>query len=227
MHPLRRRLENSKRLARLLATPVSWYLRFCMVTTRWQVEGLDALRADLADGSVLCVLWHGRLMMIAPHWPRDAGTLSCLHDSAPVGRVAGALQACFGLDPFEMSEKRSNLATSRAVMQRARDGISIGITADGPLGPGYAVKDAPLEWTRTLQRPVWVYAFATSRHRRLKTWDAMMWPWPFGRGAVVFARVDVALARKATKADIAEARAVLQAGLEGVTARADEIVSKG
>lgn len=200
---------------------MAWYLRLCMATTRWQVEGKDALLADMAKGPVLCVLWHERLMMIAPHWPKKAGTLSCLHNTAPIGRVAGALQACFGLDPFEMSANRSNLATSRAVMRRSKDGISIGITADGPIGPSYTVMDAPLEWARTLQQPVYAYAFATSRHRRLRTWDTMMIPRLFGKGAVVFAPVDLDLPRKASEAQIARARDALQAGLHQVTARAD------
>lgn len=224
MSSLRQSLENSQFLARLFATPVAWYLRLCMATTRWQVEGQDALLADMAKGPVLCVLWHERLMMIAPHWPRTAGTLSCLHNTAPIGRVAGALQACFGLDPFEMSAKRSNLATSRAVLRRTKDGISIGITADGPIGPRHAVMDAPLEWARTLQQPVYVYAFATSRHKQLRTWDRMMIPRLFGKGAAVFAPIHLDLPRKASQAQIAQARDALQAGLHRVTARADYLV---
>ena len=223
MASLRSRIEKSATLARILAAPFGWYLRLCRATTRWETAGLDALQADMADGPVLCVLWHGRLMMIAPHWPRRAGTLSCLHDTAPVGRVAGALQSHFGLDPFEMSARQSNIATSRAVMKRARAGISIGITADGPLGPGYAVKDAPLDWARMMQRPVYAYAFATKRHIILKTWDKMMLPLPFTRGACVFGCIDVDLPRKPTPDDIALARILMEAGLNAITAEADHM----
>jgi lysophospholipid acyltransferase (LPLAT)-like uncharacterized protein len=224
MSPFRRRLENSTFLARAFATLIAWYLRLCIVTSKWEVHGVAALEKDLSDGPVLCALWHGRLLMIAPHWPRAAGSLSCLHDTAPIGRAAGALQAYFGLQPIEMSAKRSNLAASRMVMKRAKDGISIGITADGPTGPGFAVKDAPLEWARTMQRPIYGYAFATKRHRILRTWDSMMVPLPFTRGAVVFERLDVTAPRKADTAQVEAARVAMQAGLNRVTDAADNMV---
>lgn len=223
MSPFRRRLEKSAFLARVIATFVGWYLRLCIVTSKWDVHGVDALKADMAKGPVLCALWHGRLMMIAPHWPRTAGSLSCLHDTAPIGRAAGALQAHFGLQPIEMSAKRSNVAASRAVMKRAKGGVSIGITADGPTGPGFAVKDAPLEWARIMQAPIYGYAFSTKRHRILKTWDNMMVPLPFTRGAIVFDRLDVSVPRKATAAEIEDSRAKMTAELNRVTALADHM----
>lgn len=223
MSPFRRRLENSAFLARFIATLVGWYLRLCILTSKWETSGLDALRRDLEQGPVLCALWHGRLMMIAPHWPRTAGSLSCLHDTAPIGRAAGALQAYFGLQPIEMSAKRSNVAQSRIVMKRAKEGVSIGITADGPTGPGFAVKDAPLEWARIMQRPIYGYAFSTKRHRILKTWDSMMVPLPFTRGAIVFDRLEVAMPRKASDAEIEAGRAVMTAELNRVTTMADQM----
>jgi lysophospholipid acyltransferase (LPLAT)-like uncharacterized protein len=223
MSPFRRRLEKSALLSRTIATLIGWYLRLCIATSKWETQGIDALKADMAEGPVLCALWHGRLMMIAPHWPRDAGSLSCLHDTAPIGRAAGALQAYFGLQPIEMSARRSNVAASRAVMKRAKEGVSIGITADGPTGPGFAVKDAPLEWARIMQRPIYGYAFATKRHRILKTWDSMMIPLPFTRGAIVFDRLDVTVPRRATDDKIEAGRIAMTAELNRVTARADQL----
>lgn len=226
MKKLRRRIEKSAVLARVFATMAAWYLRFCSATSSWQIEGDADLKADLANGPVLCVLWHGRLLMIAQHWPRTAGSLSCLHDTAPIGRIAGALQAYFGLQPIEMSNRTSNIAASRVVMKRARDGVSIGITADGPLGPGYIVKDAPLEWARIMQRPIYGYAFATKKHRLLSTWDKMMVPRPFTQGAVVFQKLDVSVPRKASLDQIETARGQMQAGLISVTTQADNLACK-
>lgn len=221
MPGLRTRIEKSRRLAKAVGTAMGWYLRFCVATSKWDHAGVAELEAALAEGPVLAMTWHGRLLMIGPHWPRNMGNLSCIHDSAPIGRAAGQMQAHFGLAPYEVSARRSNLVTVREILTRSRDGISIGITADGPDGPGYAVKDAPLEWARTLQRPIFGYAFATRRHKRLKTWDRMMLPLPFSRGAAVFQRIDVTLPRKATPEELDLARAALRAGLDRVTQTAD------
>jgi len=223
MSNFRRRLETSPLLARIVGTAMGWYLRLCIATSKWETHGVDELKEELANGPVLCSVWHGRLLMIGPHWPRGMGSLSCLHDTAPIGRAAGALQAYFDLQPIEMSAKRSNVSSSRMVMKRAKEGVSIGITADGPTGPAFTVKDAPLEWARIMQRPIFGYAFAAKRHRTLKTWDSMMIPLPFTRGAIVFDRLDVSVPRKATAEQIEAGRTAMTAELDRVTALADQI----
>ncbi len=193
---LRRRIEHSKLLAGVLAGLAGAYLRFCRATTRWQREGFDDLAADLAEGPVLVVMWHECSLMGPLLWPLERGPLSTLYASSPIGRVSGALQRQSGLRPMEMAEGASNLAASRIVLRRVREGSSIGIAADGPLGPARQVKDAPLDWARAMQRPVYGFAYRTSRGRKLKTWDQMWLPLPFARGRVVFARWEGAPGRR-------------------------------
>lgn len=196
MSPIRRRLEHSALLARILARLVGSYLRLCNATTRWQTEGLDDLKADLAKGPVLLVMWHERSIMGAVHWPVKNGQLSSLYARSAIGRVSGAMQRQFGLQPMEMSDKSSNVTASRQVLRRVRDGVSIGMTGDGPLGPALVLKDAPLDWARAMQHPVYGYAFAVKRHRRLKAWDKMILPLPFTKGALVFEKWDQTPTRK-------------------------------
>ena len=222
---LRKRIEHSKRLAALLAWLAGAYLALCNRTTRWQVEGRDELRAALATGPVLLVMWHSRSVMGALHWPVADGPLSSLYDASPIGRVSGALQRRVGLQSIQMSRKATNLAASRIVLKRVREGVSIGMTGDGPLGPVGRVKDAPLEWARVTGAPVFCYAFATTRGRRLKTWDRMLVPRMFGRGAVVFARFDGDIPRKLPDAARAALREDLRLFMDDTTARADVLIS--
>ncbi len=185
---LRRRLEHSSLLAGAIARVAGLYLRLCHATTRWQRDGLDDLAADLAVGPVLVVMWHECSLMGPLHWPKELGPLSTLYASSPIGRVSGALQRQSGLHPMEMAEGISNLVASRTVLRRVRDGYSIGIAADGPLGPARQVKDAPLDWARAMQRPVYGFAYHTRRGRALSTWDRMWFPLPFTTGRVIFRR---------------------------------------
>ena len=224
--PLRYRLEHSRALAWVLALLFGSYLRFCNWTTRWTVQGLDELKADLTEGPVLLVMWHERSMMGPVHWPVKHGQLSSLYASSPIGRVSGAMQRQFGLQPMEMADGQSNVAASREILKRVRAGVSIGMTGDGPLGPALEVQDAPLDWARAMQRPVYGYAFATRRHRLLKSWDKMMMPLPFTKGAVVFARWEHEVARKAELGDIGTARRSIVALLNRVNVRADKRLEK-
>ncbi len=221
---LRKRIETSEFLAALLARIAGGYLAFCNRTTSWQVEGLDDLKTALDGGPVLLVMWHSRSVMGALHWPVDAAPLSSLYDKSPIGRVSGALQRRVGLQPMEMSRKLSNRAASRTVLRRVKEGVSIGMTGDGPLGPALLVKDAPLEWARATGLPVFCYAFSTSKSRRLSSWDQMMVPKPFGNGAYVFRRAGgLSASRKMTDDEIEMLRRNLQHALTDAAHRADAL----
>lgn len=192
----RKQIEKSQFLAWLLGVIAGGYLSLCNRTTKWEVRGEDTLRSALAEGPVLLVLWHGRLLLVGHHWPRDARQLSTLHDTSPIARVVGALHTRLGLLPMEMSNKRSNIAASRMILRRMKEGACIGLTGDGPTGPAQVVKVAPLDWARITGMPVFAYAFSTKRHKILGSWDRMMLPLPFTRGAKVFAKLSVTIPRK-------------------------------
>lgn len=223
---LRNWIENSQTLAQGLAWLAGGYLAFCNRTTSWQTAGLAELRAALAQGPVLLVMWHERSIMGALHWPVADGPLSSLYAASAIGRVSGALQRRVGLQATQMSNSRSNLAASRAVMKRLRAGVSIGMTGDGPLGPALMLKDAPLEWARVTGVPVFCYAFATTRGRRLRSWDRMLVPYPFGRGALVFARFDQTLPRQMDSDQQAQIAADLRAFMLATTAQADAMLGQ-
>jgi lysophospholipid acyltransferase (LPLAT)-like uncharacterized protein len=215
---LRRRIARSPGVAAGLAWAIALWLRFCRATTRWQVEGEADLRAALAKGPVILVLWHECTMLAPVDWPRDAGPLSSLRDTSPVGQVSGAVQARFGLLPMAMSGTAQNRNASRQILRRVAEGVSIGLTGDGPLGPARVLKDAPLDWARATGVPVFLYAFGTRRHRRLGTWDRMILPLPFTRGVRLFRRWSDGLPRRPD--DMAALRADLTAALNQLTDQA-------
>ena len=162
--------------------------------------------------------------MGALHWPVSDGPLSSLYDRSPIGRISGALQRRVGLQPMEMSKRRSNVAASRIVLKRVREGVSIGMTGDGPLGPALVFKDAPLEWARVTGMPVYGYAFSTTKGRRLKSWDQMLVPHPFGKGALVFRRFEGTVPRKMTPDETEALRNGLGTFLDETTRQADALI---
>lgn len=220
---LRRRLERSTLLARLLGGMLALWLRLCDRTTGWQTEGLDDLERHLARGPVVLVLWHECSALAPVHWPVRAGPLSSLYAASPIGRVSGAVQAAFGLQAIEMADGRSNRSPSREVLRRLREGVSVGLTGDGPLGPARIVKDAPLDWARASGRPVFLYAFATRRGRRLSTWDRMILPRPFDRGVKLFRLWHEDLPRRIDPEEAARLAAGMKAALDDLT---DEAVRR-
>lgn len=221
---LRKRIEKSEFLASLLAWFAGGYLAVCNRTTSWQVEGLDELKTALDDGPVLLVMWHSRSVMGALHWPVAHAPLSSLYDKSPIGRVSGALQRRVGLQPMEMSRKLSNRAASRIVLRRVNEGVSIGMTGDGPLGPALLVNDAMFEWARATGLPIFCYAFSALKSRRLSSWDQMLVPKPFGKGAYVFRRFANKVPRKPDSEATSALRNELRDFMLATTHEADHLL---
>lgn len=217
---LRRRIESSGLLVGLIARIMAGWLRLCDATTRWDRRGWDDLHAALAAGPVVLILWHECSAYGMKHWPARRGPLTSLTDASPAGRVSGAVQARLGLRPIVMAARASNRAASREVMKRMAAGVSIGLTGDGPAGPARVLKDAGLDWARATGAPVFLYAFACARQRRLRTWDRMIWPRPFTRGVTIYRRWDGSLPRRAAGAEIAAARDSIAAALTALTEEA-------
>jgi hypothetical protein len=218
---LRKRLEKSETLAATLAGIAGRYLSICNKTTNWQFEGMDELKAALADGPVLVLTWHSRSIMGAMHWPKEVAPLSTLYDRSPIGRVSGAVQRRAGLRPIEMSSKQSNIVASRTILKRVKEGVSIAMTGDGPLGPARVLKDAPLEWARVTGMPVFCYAFSTTRGRRIESWDQMLVPKNFGKGCCIFRRFTQDVPRKLIPVTREAWRQEIQDWMDTVTAEAD------
>lgn len=222
---LRKRIEKSRLLAAVIGGLAGRYMALCERRIRWQVAGLDELRAALAEGPVLYITWHETVLLSAQQWPRAEAQLSTLYNRSPIGRVTGALHRRMGLHPMEMSRRTSNRAASRTVLKRVREGVSIGIAADGPLGPRRQIGDATLEWARATGIPIFGYAFAVSHGRRLNSWDRMLLPYPRGRGAYVFARFDATIPRRPNPEETEVLRDRLRQFMNDTTARAEGMVS--
>jgi len=222
---LRKRIVASPRLSALMAGGlgrfIAGWVRLCHATTRWERRGDDALLAALAQGPVILILWHECSLMGPRHWPIRKGRLSTLRDTSPIGMVSGAVQARFGLEPVAMAAKGGNRGASRAVMRRLQEGSSIGMTGDGPIGPARVMKSAPLDWARATGAPVFLYAYAMQRHRRVNSWDRMVMPLPFTRGVSVYRRWDADVPRRADEGQIAALVADLGHALDAVTQEAE------
>lgn len=223
---LRQRLEQSEFLIRAVARLIAGYLRLCRATTRWDRRGLGDLRAALAGGPVIVVFWHDVSMMAPAHWPAGGGPLTSLRDTSPAGRVSGAVQERFGLLPMAMAARASNRVASRAVLKRVAEGVSIGLTGDGPKGPVRVMKEATLDWARVTGCPLFLFAALPRRHRRLASWDRLILPLPLTRGIAEFRRWDVEAPRKAPPEVLAALQVRLAADLDRLAAEvASEVMA--
>ncbi|MCC6006821.1 MAG: DUF374 domain-containing protein [Rhodobacteraceae bacterium] len=218
------RMRDSVLLERAAALLLGAWLRLCHATTRWQGEGLESLRKACAEGPVIVLLWHSRTVIGAHTLPLDAASFAVLHDPAPAGRLAGATVARIGVRPMRIAATDAPTAVLRRVLSEMKAGTSLIVTGDGPDGPAHVLRGPPLDWIRVAGCPVFLFAVSVARQRRLSSWDRLLFPLPFTRGAFVYRRWTGAVPRRPTAEQASAARSALSAALMQVTADCDAMI---
>jgi len=219
---LRRRLAASPVLNRAVAGLFRLWLRAVHATARREADGWEAVSRLITEhGAVIIVCWHQRIMMTP--WMFDLAQARCrsLTSASPAGRLVGWLHRGFGYDTVPMPKRVMGAAEMRGVLRGLKQGISIGISPDGPRGPARVAKVTPIQWARTSQVPVVVFTFATSRAWLWPTWDRLMFPMPFGRLVMLWRVWDQPVPERFTEAEGQALAVELGAFMDQVTAEAD------
>lgn len=206
------------------------YARLVARTTRWEREGEAHLHGLIASGAPFIVaFWHARLLMLFTTVPemgrpgvamvsahRDGEAIARTLERLGVGAVRGSAQ-----DPRKPEKAKGGAGALKQLVSLARSGANTAITPDGPRGPAERAQPGIAQLARLTGLPVLPTAWATRRSRRLRTWDAFVVPYPFGRGVFVFGEP----VRVGRGADALEAgRLAIEDALHAVTRRADEAV---
>ncbi|OIO55914.1 MAG: hypothetical protein COX57_12155 [Alphaproteobacteria bacterium CG_4_10_14_0_2_um_filter_63_37] len=190
--------------ARLIALYV-WLIRH---TVRWRILGAPP------EGQVVIVAWHERLSLFPLFAPRRP--THCVISNSRDGEIVSTFFHRFGIEAIRGSGSKGSAGAIRGLLRSAQEGVSLGITPDGPRGPRRSVAQGAVEIAQRYKLPIVPFAFATSRFRQLRSWDRHFLPLPFGRGVFVWGDpVDLGgLSKEQAKARVA-------AALNEVTARAD------
>jgi lysophospholipid acyltransferase (LPLAT)-like uncharacterized protein len=223
-----------------IVSVVGWliwvWMRLLSATIRWQVEGEDEARMAWAGSrGAMVACWHrGILLMPAGwrrhvrHWPGRTAPEALISSLSPDGQMVARAVALLGIDLFRGSSanKKKAKKDKRGVqvaiesIRRLRDNGSVWVTLDGPRGPPEQVTLGSITIAQHAGTIILPYGISAAPRGRLATWDGLLIPPPFARGAIVFGPMLVV-----GKDDDPEAlRAELQRRMDAATRRADELV---
>jgi lysophospholipid acyltransferase (LPLAT)-like uncharacterized protein len=163
--------------------------------------------------------WHGRLLMIPMAWQRFA-PMHMLISSHRDGRIIADAVTYFGVDSIAGSTRRGGPAALRAMLKWLAAGECVGITPDGPRGPAATASTGIVNIARLSGAPIVPIAFATSRHRVLRSWDRFHLAYPFGRGVFLWGE-PIAVARELDEAGVEAARLAIECRMNDLAAAAD------
>ncbi|WP_353351669.1 DUF374 domain-containing protein [Aquicoccus sp. SU-CL01552] len=224
---MRRKIADSRGFARVVTGLFAAYIRFAHCTSRWQRRGFEAMDDAVRAGEpVIFVVWHQRLMMAPCMFDVTLGPICSLTSGGRPGRMVGALLERFGWQNVSMESRKRHVKLSRLVLQKMRDGVSVGIAADGPRGPARVSSTVPLTWARSAGCRVFTVSFSANRVVEFPTWDRMWLPSPFSRGVFLCREWEGTVPRKASEAEIEALRQDFETALEAVTAESDQMTGR-
>jgi lysophospholipid acyltransferase (LPLAT)-like uncharacterized protein len=217
---------RNERLRQILCWAIHLYIRFVYRTNRWTVEGGDLPKRLRAESRpFILAFWHGRLQMIPMAWQRLA-PIHMLMSAHRDGRIIADSVQYFGVQSIAGSTRKGGGAALRAMLRRLGEGDCVGITPDGPHGPGMQASLGIVNVARLAQVPIVPIVFATSRRRVLGTWDHFHVALPFGRGVFLWGEA-IEIGRDGDEVSLERARLRVETSLNDLAAEADRRVGRG
>ncbi len=191
-----KRLLRRPAVQGLLVALLGRYLKFALRTTRWTLHGGEHLAPYIAAGRPLVgAFWHERLPLMPALWTvirrrNPAARAHVLVSRHRDGRVIGEVLRRFHVGVVHGStarggQARGGAAGALALLDVLADGAHVIITPDGPRGPRRQAAPGVAQIAALSGVPVLPCAAQTWPRLVLNSWDRMVLPLPFGRGAIV------------------------------------------
>jgi hypothetical protein len=222
-----KRLLRHATMQALLARLLGLYLSFALRTTRWTLHGAENLAPHALGAPAIMTAWHERLPLMSAQWlmvrrwKGGQGRRARVHiliSRSRDGRFIADVVGRFGIDVAPGSSSRGGVAAMRSLVGLLASGSHVGITPDGPRGPRRRAAAGVAQLAALSGVPILPCAAQTSRKWVLRSWDRMVIPKPFGRGAVVCGPV-IRVPRAAWR----ETLPAIEAALNDAADRADAL----
>ena len=127
----------------------------------------------------ILAFWHNQLMMISFGW-KSRKKINILASGHSDGRFGSIVGSYFKLNNIPTSLNNKNLSL-RPIFKLLNENEYIGITPDGPRGPNEKVSEGIIKISKTTKVPIIPVGFASSRNRKLKSWDSFVITYPFSK----------------------------------------------
>lgn len=223
-----RRIRTNRTFKVAAGSTFAAYFRFVARTSRFTVEPADIFDRIDPMLPVIVTFWHGQHFLtpfaMKPH--HKAKVLISRHADAEINAIAaeklgvGTIRGSGATSRRDFHRKGAVSATYE-ILRTLEDGINVAMTADVPKiarKAGLGVVTV----ARYSGRPIIPLAMATRNRITLKSWDRASLNLPFSRGAAVVGE-PILVPRDADDAALEAARALVQARLEAVSARAEAL----
>lgn len=129
--------------------------------------------------------WH-EIILFLPLAHDRSRRIKILISTHRDGLLASHTIKYFGLGTVGGSSHRDPQKAFKEMLKEIKNGISIGITPDGPKGPRRVLKRGVVELAYLSKRPIYPVIGKFSKCWRLNSWDKFIIPKPFSKMVFVY-----------------------------------------
>ncbi len=189
-----KRFAKSAFAARLATSVIGAYIRLVNGTTRWTLVDREYFDKVEQEGKgVIFAFWHGRLMM-SPQLCQETDRqvfmlISANRDGEIIANAVSSFDVKFirgsAANPKKPAKNKGGASAVTQILAALADGDVVGVTPDGPRGPGEKLQSGVIKLAQMSGAPILPAGIAVSRGRKLSTWDRFLFAAPFSRGFYV------------------------------------------
>lgn len=229
-----KRLWKSEIAGRIASALIGGYIRLVHATSRWEFIGKKDFDAAAArERGVILAFWHGRLLMaptVRNETDRRVFMLISAHRDGEI--IANGVRG-FGVEfirgstanPKKPGKNKSGAPALVQMTAALKEGHVVGVTPDGPRGPGEKVNRGVIRLAQMTGAPIIPAAYSASRGRRLGTWDRFLLAAPFSKGVYV-AGPAITVPPENDPGALESARRSVENALIEATRKADALVGR-
>jgi len=169
---------------RLAGWVLALLMRLIFLSSRKRYSNLGALQRQFGAGPFILVSWHNRNILSCFGYlahRRKGRQFRPLASASKDGSIAAAAMGYLGVDCIRGSSSRGGTAALRQMLKAVKHGDDLGITPDGPRGPKYRLQAGVITTAKMTGVPIIPMSYQARRKKILKSWDAMIVPYPFNR----------------------------------------------
>lgn len=227
-------LAKSAFVGQIISLLIGGYIRLVHATTRVHIDGLEHYEAAAAHGKgVILAFWHGRLMMVPAVRQLTERRIYMLISANRDGEIIANAVRSFDIDfirgsaanPKKPGKDKRGASAIAQMVAALKDGDLVGITPDGPRGPGEKVNLGVIKLAQLSGAPVLPISCSHSRGWFMNTWDRFFLAAPFSRGYFV-ANPAIHIPQENDAETVESARSALENALNAVTERVDMLAGR-
>ena len=216
-----KKITKSPKFIQFLGYALYYYSILVGKTTRWKIHGVEEMyKLWDKEKAIIAIIWHGRALMFPYFYDkkRPLNALVSLHND---GRIIAALLKKYKVKTIGGSTTKGGKEAALGLMSSLEKNHSIAIIPDGPTGPRMKMNESPLYFAKKSGKPIIGATYSIENSFIAKSWDAMMFPFPFNKG-IIYLTKPYYVPRNASKEEVEEIRQEIEDELNTLTHKADK-----